>query len=192
MKTLFILRKFFLLTLVLIVYMSLTNCDMTKKDENTPPEEHCTSTASIMRVLEMHGSDYHYTYYCFKEGDYISLEYFKDDISGICPEKLISLLFNCNLYKSQTKPIQVIAQVTWGNEFNTKELPLRKEILTDFYNYSYSGDLDLSSYYLNGGSADLSLKIYFKFVSSGDNTTDQNYLKSQFADFDFSAVYYPY
>jgi hypothetical protein len=191
MKTQNILRKIFHSTFILIVCMSLTSCP-SKKDDNTPTDEHCTSNNCIVRDLQMDQSNYQYTYYSWHEGDYVLLEYSKTDMSGICPDKEIKIGGNCQLAINQAKPIQVIVKVTWGNELNSQELTVDKQILGSYYIYYMSTTLNLSSYYLTGGSADLSMKLYFKFVSSGDNTTDQNYFKSIFRSFDLQATYYPY
>jgi hypothetical protein len=191
MKTQTILRKIFHWTLVLIVYLSLTSCPSTK-DDTTPAEEHCISDNAITSRLEMDQNNYHSTYYAWHEGDYVSLEYSKTDMSGICPDKSILVGGAAYLELNQVKPIQVIVKVTWGNEFNSQELTVDWNIAGSTKAYNFSTTLDLSSYYLTGGAADLSMYIYFKFVSSGDNTADQNYFKSVFHSFNLMASYYPY
>jgi hypothetical protein len=191
MKTQIIIRRLYHFMLIVIVYMALTSCG-DKSDENQPEEDHCTSANSITRTFNMNYENYQYTYYCYKEGDYIILRYFSEDYSGICPDKLITLDFYCELSKNQPKPVQVIAYIYWGNNVNVEEPPLEKEIVDQSWVYSWKGNIDLSSYYLTGGAADMSLKIDFKFISSGDNFTDQKYLKSLFETFFFILNYYPY
>jgi hypothetical protein len=195
MKPLCILRKLFLWTLVLIVSLALTTCDLNKKDEETQPEEHCTSDNTVTKEYAMTYENYHGTYFCFKEGDYISLEYFSEYPSGICPDKLIQLNFKCELQMNQSKPIQVTAKVSWGpNDYNSEELPLDKtsDPVTQTYLFTSSGSLDLSNYFLDGGAANITLRMFFKFITSGDNAQDQEYFHAKFNYFTYTAVYYPY
>jgi hypothetical protein len=191
MKTNFPPAKILSLILGLILQLTLTTCDPNKNDD-TQSEEHCKSTTLVTKMLSMTIQTYQYTYYCESQGDYVLLGYFLDDNPNICPTKPIHLYFYADLSMNQSRPVNVIAKVTWGHEFNSVELPIEKTILDGSYIYKYKGDLDLSAYYLDGGPAEISLKVYFKFVSSGVNLTDQNYLKSIFDNYTFLAEYYPY
>ncbi|MCX6249303.1 MAG: hypothetical protein NTX61_00975 [Bacteroidetes bacterium] len=194
MKTRFILKKIFLLSFGLIVFLSLTTCDLTKKDD-TQTDEHCTSTNSVTREFEMNASNFQYTYYVVKDGDFMTLTYFSDRYASICPKKMIQVGIYCYLLMNQSKPVQVSAKLFWHNDVNKEEVTLVKEndYLNNEYHYRFGGTMiDLSSYYLTGGDADIKYEVDFKFFSSGDVTADENYLKSVLTLLHWYVIYYPY
>ena len=194
MKSFTIPMKIFLWPIGLIVYMSLTTCDLTKNDE-TPEEKHCQSQTESKTYFMM--GTYQRTYFCYNEGEYVILRYMSPDIKGVCTSKSIyPAAYSIYLSTNQTKPIQVVFRFWWNTTSPTysQEVPLEKTT-TDggYYRFKdYGQYYDISGYFPSGSAATINLSVEFKFISSGDNITDQDYLKSVFGGFSTNLRWYPY
>ena len=194
MKSFTIPMKIFLWPIGLIITMSLTTCDLTKNDE-TPEEQHCQALTRNRTTFDM--GTYQYTYFCYLEGEYITLRLISPDITWVCSSKPIRVTGSILLSTNQTKPIQVIYRFWWNTTSPTysQEIPLEKTTSTGIYYFQTdpdATDYDISGYFPSGSAATLHLSVEFKFITSGDNDTDQDYLRSVFQGFTTMLFWYPY
>jgi len=194
MKTFIIQTKFFLWPIGLVFLLSLTTCTLSK-DENTSEEKHCQASERTGTTFEM--DSYVYTYFCYLEGEYITLRLISPDITYVCSSKPIRTTGSIMLSTNQTKPIQVIYRFWWSSISPTysQEIPLEKTTSLGKYYFQTDPDIadyDISGYFPSGGAATLHLSVEFKFITSGDNDTDQEYLRSVFLGFTTNLWSYPY
>ena len=191
MKAFIVPVKILLWPIGLVFYMSLTTCDLTKSDDD-PEEQHCQSQTVSRSQFNI--TTYQRTILCYKEGSYVILRYMSQDISGVCTSKTINPNAEIWLATNQTTPVQVIFRYWWNlaSPNYSQEVPLEKATVNGYYRFTAEGqNFDLSGYFPSGNAATINLSVEFKFFSSGDNITDQNYLESVFNGFYTDVYWYP-
>jgi len=143
-------------------------------------------------------SAYKITYYANSVGDYVVLRYTSAYSYNVCTSKEVGIKGSVVLSRAQTKPIQVIVKLWWGDmENNNMEIQLYQMTLGDNYSFETAGyqdpdEYDISGYFPSGSKATLHMSVEFKFVSSGVDLDDQQYLASVWGGWNFELHYYLY
>ncbi|MCX6249275.1 MAG: hypothetical protein NTX61_00830 [Bacteroidetes bacterium] len=171
--------------------MSLTTCDLTKKDEDTTVQ-HCTSTTPQHKEYSNTQTNYRYPTFSFLQNQEALIQY-ATYYGGLCPDKLIHVVVTVVLKMQDQIALHPIFY--WGSgTYDNYSLPLNEEMNfnDNIIVYTYQGYIDISNYSFPDGSAYVHLELNFSFLNQGDLDMDKEYFYQQFKSFSCWFDYYLY